>query len=115
MNRRATREAMVARCPDMIRLRAGLDQRGIAWRDQSDFYPFADGTTSSGITVFRTRWVHGEEVVTAIWGYRSTEAGTDGITKDWPFLLECYQGTIDARNPSTSASMTVEEILEAYA
>ena len=111
--RRVARAALLAECADMLRLRALLDARGIAWRDESEFVPYGhnDAGPHEGVCALRTTWEHDGEAVNVLWAYATSPEGGLGLSMHWPDLLECSHDSL-GRGP---VAMTVEEIMGACA
>ena len=80
-------------CDEMIKLRQGLDERGIKWRDESD---------RRYIPIFRTKFDAAGYFFSVIWGH-----GTYG---QYEGLLECMSFAVD-ESGEPKGSMTAEEIL----
>lgn len=80
-------------CDEMIKLRQGLDERGIKWRDESD---------RRYIPIYRTKFEAADYFFSVIWGH-----GTYG---QYEGLLECMSFAVDERG-EPKGSMTAEEIL----
>lgn len=92
-------------CELMNRLRGELDRRGIEWRDDST--AVGDGLGYRQVTI-RTKWEHGGEDVSVIWGYSDRLGRRTWFTYGAPGRLECWYVPND-REP---IPMTVDEILE---
>ena len=92
-------------CKEMIKLRKGLDERGIVWIDASETYG-NDEIKALGIdlTVYRTQFTAYGVWVSVIYGH-----GTYGNTSG---LLECMSTAVD-ESGEPKGSMTADEILEA--
>lgn len=80
-------------CAEMAKLRQGLDEREIKWRDESDM---------QGILIFRTKFDVAGYFFSVIWGH-----GTYGQHEG---LLECMSFAVD-ESGEPKGSMTAEEIL----
>lgn len=111
--RKAARAALLAECPDMLRLRTALDARGIEWHDESEIIPYGHNNAGpdEGIHMLRTAWEHDGSIAIAIWAYATKPNGGFGLSIHWPNLLECSHESL-GKSP---VAMTVEEILEACA
>lgn len=81
-------------CKEMIKLRKGLDERGIKWRDESE---------TKIRQIYRTKFDVADYFFSVIWGY-----GTYG---QYVGLLECMSFAVD-ESGEPKGSMTADEILE---
>ena len=88
-------------CKEMIKLRKGLDERGIVWIDVSG----TDKIKALGIdiTIYRTHFTAYGVWFSVIYGH-----GTCGKESG---LLECMSQAVD-KNGEPKGSMTADEILE---
>lgn len=102
-------ELMFDECPEMKRLRAELDSRGIEWWDDSEHVMHEKFNYIR--VILRTKWEKLGEEVSVIWGYTHDDMGTMGISYGYPDKIECWW-MADNSGPEP---MTVEEILEEYA
>lgn len=80
-------------CDEMIKLRHGLDERGIEWRDES---------VTKIIQIYRTKFDAAGCFFDVMWGH-----GTFG---QYEGLLECISFAIN-ESGEPKGSMTAEEIL----
>lgn len=97
------------RCAAMSRLREELKRRGIKYRDDSSVTggpPFCYKHV-----MLRTKWEHGGEEVSVIWGYFDSCGERTWATYGAPYMLECWYRP----NDPDPIPMTVEEILEVCA
>ena len=91
-------------CKEMIKLRKGLDERGIVWIDASETYG-NDKIKALGIdiTIHRTQFTAYGVWFSVIYGH-----GTYGNESG---LLECMSNAVD-KSGEPKGSMTADEILE---
>lgn len=91
-------------CKEMIKLRKGLDERGIEWTDKSETYG-NDKIKALGIdlTIYRTHFTAYGVWFSVIYGH-----GTYGNKSG---LLECMSNAVD-ESGEPKGSMTADEILE---
>lgn len=91
-------------CKEMIKLRKGLDERGIVWIDASETYG-NDTIKAIGIdiTIYRTQFTAYGVWFSVIYGH-----GTYGKESG---LLECMSNAVD-ESGEPKGSMTADEILE---
>lgn len=80
-------------CDEMIKLRHGLDERGIEWRDESE---------TKIVQIYRTKFDAAGYCFSVIWG-----CGTYG---QYEGLLECMSFAVN-ESGEPKGSMTAEEIL----
>lgn len=95
-------------CKEMIKLRKGLDERGIVWIDKSEteinrFAVAAMLLFNIDLTVYRTHFTAYGVWFSVIYGH-----GTYGKESG---LLECMSQAVD-KNGEPKGSMTADEILE---
>lgn len=87
----------------MERLRAGLDARGIEWRDASEEH--GDGYLYH---MERTKFSARGHGFSCIWGCIHHADGTQvGITYGWPGTIECMTDLI----PGDPEPMSVEQVM----
>ena len=97
----------LAECPEMLRLRSELTERGIEWRDDSESISVM--IANHRHLMLRTKWDKDGMEASVIWGYvRDYPHPERGVTYGFPDLLECWYVPHD-REP---LAMSVEEILE---
>lgn len=91
-------------CNEMIKLRKGLDERGIVWIDASVTYG-NDKIKALGvdISIYRTRFTAYGVWFSVIYGH-GTYGGKSG-------LLECMSEAVDMRG-EPKGNMTADEILK---
>lgn len=95
-------------CKEMIKLRKGLDERGIVWIDASETEINSVAVAASLLfdidrTVYRIQFIAYGVWFSVIYGH-----GTYGKESD---LLECMSSAVD-ESGEPKGSMTADEILE---
>ena len=95
-------------CKEMIKLRKGLDERGIVWTDKSETEINSVAAAAFllfdiDLTVYRTQFTTNGVWFSVIYGH-----GTYGNTSG---LLECMSKAVD-ESGEPKGSMTADEILE---